>query len=97
MELIKIDIINGQIIKRFSDDSVSSLLLSELTNSQKVVVDNCIAMMKTMENEWLFISINIINPITRLVFFLTLDTFTEFLYEDLTDEQKILFNDFINL
>lgn len=97
MELIKIDIINGQIIKRFSDGSVSSSSLSGLTNSQKVIVDNCIAMMKTMENEWLFISININEPITRLVFFLTLDTFTEFLYEDLTDKQKILFNDFINL
>lgn len=97
MKLIKIDIIDKQIVKTFDDQTVERLKIIDLSPADSIKFAECVAMAHVLENEFLFVSINIIDLTTRVVFFFKELNFKEYFFDDLSQIQKDLFTWLINL
>ena len=97
MEIIKIDVIQRNIIKTFSDNTKQTIKIDELEGEPLALINSCMVCIQEKHTDYEFISLNIDNPVTRLIYFFNSIQFKEYMYEELPQEAKDLFTAFITM
>jgi len=92
--LLKIDIKDGNLLARYDDDQLDVTVIADLAGANATNYSTWLGMANGLDPTYKFISININEPVTRLVFIKEDGTFTEFLFSDLSAGNQTIFNDF---
>lgn len=97
MKIVKIDIIQGQIIKTFDNNSELRLNIVDLNKSQNTLFLQCKAVVDALHPKRWFVSLNYAKPIDRLVFFFNDESWKEYYISDMPVKDQELFQLFINI
>ena len=93
----KIDILNGIISAEKENGEIKNTPIEDLTGEDVAKYDAMINFANSKDFQYSFISINPTEPVSRVVLFLVDGGFNEYDYENMSDADKLVFDEFLTL